>query len=66
MTAAIITLQHLCDAGFGMLLEALENSTRTHTHFGIMFTQRRFDIQLAGALKMQLKRGNNKTRFGAS
>ena len=28
--------------------------------------QHGFDIQLAGALKMQLKRGNNETRFGVS
>jgi hypothetical protein len=35
-------------------------------NFGTIITQRRFDIQLAGALKIQLKRGNNKTRFGAS
>ena len=34
--------------------------------FVTMTTQRRFDIQLAGALKIQLKRGNNKTRFGTS
>jgi hypothetical protein len=34
--------------------------------FAIIITQRRFDIQLAGALKIQLKRGNNETRFGTS
>jgi len=34
--------------------------------FGILTTQRRFDFQLAGALKIQLKRGNNETRFGDS
>jgi hypothetical protein len=34
--------------------------------FGIICVQRRFDFQLAGALKIQLKRGHNETRFGAS
>jgi hypothetical protein len=32
--------------------------------FGKIATQRRFDFQLAGALKIQLKRGNYETRFG--
>jgi len=34
--------------------------------FGTIRVQRRFDIQLAGAIKIQLKRGKFKTRFGVS
>jgi hypothetical protein len=39
---------------------------KNNEDFGTIITQRRFDIQLAGALKIQLKRGNNKTRFGTA